>query len=163
MEISEEVIRPQHLDHPDDERFDQVVISIVERWKESELSGDEWRFNYMVQGWRKGEIIVTRSVGSDLNRAIAGLRGYLDTFPADGDVFDREAFERTKSKCDQPGCINEATIFFECNKLYTKQGQEIVKQAYQRFYRQFCEMHRERGDCALDDADHNYTPIADPR
>ena len=30
------------LPHPDAERFDAVTIDTVERWKESELSGDEW-------------------------------------------------------------------------------------------------------------------------
>ena len=37
-----------HIDHPKAQRFDRVEARVVERWKESELSGDEWRFSFVV-------------------------------------------------------------------------------------------------------------------
>lgn len=36
-----------HKPHRDCERYDRIEINCVERWKESELSGDEWRFSYV--------------------------------------------------------------------------------------------------------------------
>lgn len=62
-----------HIDHPDDERFDEIHISVVERWKESELSGDEWRFSYLAEIKRKGEIII-RITASTLDWLLKGLQ-----------------------------------------------------------------------------------------
>ena len=42
-----------HIDHPKAQRFDRVEARVVERWKESELSGDEWRH----RPWR--DIMIT--------------------------------------------------------------------------------------------------------
>lgn len=148
-----------HVDHPHDERFDTVTVECEPRWKESGLSGDEYRFSYIVRFFRKGELIIQRSY-SRLEWALEAMRpGY----PADEKSFDHEAWDRTKDKCDQPSCAKEASVFYERLKPYTKQGQELVKRADFLEYRQFCEDHTTRGDCALDDADHNYRPIADPR
>lgn len=152
--------RFMHVDHPDDERFDRVTIDIQPRWKESELSGDEWRFGYILQFWRKGEIIITKSYGS-LEWALdfASTATISDNV---GEAFDREAWDRTKDKCDQPGCDIVATVFFERLKPFTKQGQELVKDPGVTEFRQFCDIHTHRGDCSMDDADHNYSPIDNP-
>ena len=162
MEIESGVVKPHHVMHPDDERFDRLTIDIVPRWKESELSGDEYRFNYEGGFWRKGELIVktTTSRMSDILTAIPMLFG---SYPADGHTFDEDAWNRTLDKCDQPGCDLVATVFYELKKHYTKNGQELLKQGWDRQYRQFCENHKNRGDAGLDDADHNYIPISDQR
>ena len=36
------------------ERFDRVDVRTVERWKESELSGDEWRYSYVATLYQHG-------------------------------------------------------------------------------------------------------------
>lgn len=152
-----------HVDHPDDERFDAIDIKVVERWKESDVSGDEWRFSYVAEVKRKGETII--SIGtSRLSWLLEGLQWRITT-AGEHEQFDREAWERTKDKCDQPGCALEPIVFYTLLKRYTKGGDELAPNSYYDgfVYRQFCERHRRRGDCALDDADHNYDEILDPR
>jgi len=150
-----------HVDHPDDEKYDKVTIECVPRWKESELSGDEYRFSYVVKAWRKGEVLVTRS-WSRLEWALMGLQ-YTIFIHIEDEGFDEEAWKRTRELCDQPGCENEPTVFYKRKKPFTKQGEELVDNRYRKQYRQFCTIHKHRGDCALDDADANYEVIPDPR
>ena len=151
-----------HVNHPEDERFDEIHIQCVERWKESELSGDEWRFSYVATIKRKDEEI--GHVGaSTLDWLLKGLQWRMMTAGED-DKFDHDAWNRTKDKCDQPGCSNLATIFYKRLKRYTKQGEALFPSLYYdgKEYRQFCNRHKVRGDCALDDADHNYIQIKNP-
>lgn len=149
-----------HADHPDDERFDNITVEIVPRWKESELSGDEYRFSYVIKAWRKGEVIVSRSF-SRLDWALKALN-YVVFISDDDNHFDREAWDRTKKLCAQPGCAELPTIFYKRLKPYTKSGEELVEHEFRKEYRQFCDKHKVRGDCALDDADHNYEVIGNP-
>lgn len=152
-----------HVDHPDDERFDAIEIKVVERWKESELSGDEWRFSYVAKVMRKGETIITIGT-SRLDWLLQSLQWKILT-AGEQNQFDTAAWERTKDKCDQPGCANEPVVFYSRLKRYTDRGDELAPSSYYDGfeYRQFCEKHRTRGDCGLDDADHNYDEILDPR
>ena len=152
---------PWHENHPEDERFDRIVIEVNPRWKESELSGDEWRFSYVIKAYRKGELIIQRS-WSTLEYAVGALYYTLHIGPQDGEYFDREAWERTKILCDQPGCAEVATVFYHRKKPYTNRGAELVAETRHYQYRQFCSKHRHRGDCDLDDADHNYEQIPNP-
>lgn len=153
--------KPTHVDHPDDERYDSITIEIVERWKESELSGDEWRFGYLVSAWRKGEVIVSH-YWTTLDYALKALQHTINIWPTDGDNFNLDAWNRTKTLCDQPGCASTATIFYKRLKPYTKGGEELVDHKWRNEYRQFCDRHKTRGDCGLDDADHNYERIEKP-
>jgi hypothetical protein len=43
-------------------------------------------------------------------------------------------------------------------------GDELAPNTYHdgKDYRQFCDKHKTRGDCDLDDADHNYEQIEKP-
>lgn len=151
-----------HVDHPDDERYDRVTIEVVERWKDSELSGDEWRFSYVVTGWRKGQKIVEKG-WSRLDWALQCLQYTLNIWPADEDRgFNREAWAIAQTLCDQPGCSNQPTVFYKRLKPYTRQGDELVDHGYRDEFRQFCDRHKRRGDCGLDDADHNYEQINKP-
>lgn len=49
--------------HPDDPFIDSVRIQIVERYKTSGISGDEWRFSYVVEMIRKGACVASKAVG----------------------------------------------------------------------------------------------------
>lgn len=151
-----------HIDHPDDERFDEIHISIVERWKDSELSGDEWRFSYLAEVKRKGEIVI-RITASTLDWLLKGLQWKMLVAGQDHqDGFDSIAYLRTKDKCDQPGCANIATIFYQLKKDYSKCGEELVDKSSIKYYRQFCQTHEHRGDCGLSDSDDNYFVIENP-
>jgi hypothetical protein len=146
-----------HVDHPDDERYDEIHIFISERWKESELSGDEWRFTYVAQIKRKGEVVIQVTT-SRLEWILKAMPWKIIT-AGEEDKFDRDAWERTKSLCDQPGCAEKPVVYYRRKTPYTYSGDELVVPSYRKDtveYRQFCDRHKHRGDCGLDDADHNY-------
>jgi hypothetical protein len=148
-----------HFDHPEDERYDEINIRCIPRWKESELSGDEWRFSYVAEVKRKGEVVMEIGA-SKLEWLLQGLQWRM-LIAGEEDKVDRDAWERTKDKCDQPSCPNVATIFYVRKKRYTSRGEELAPDGYHdgKTYRQFCEGHKHRGDCDLDDADANYIEI----
>lgn len=146
-----------HVDHPEDERFDEVHITCVERWKESEISGDEWRFNYFAQIKRKGEVII-EFTAAKLDWILSSMQWRMLIAGEEGNI-DLEAWNRTKDCCDQPGCARAATSYFKRLKRYTKQGEEMMPNTYSNEFRKFCASHKNRGDCDMDDADHNYEPI----
>lgn len=150
-----------HVNHPEDERFDEIHIYTKERWKESELSGDEWRFSYIAEVKRKGEIVIIITANR-MSWLLEGLAWKITT-AGENNNFDHEAWKRTENLCDQPGCALPATIFYKRLKPWTREGDELVDHDYRNEYRQFCEKHKHRGDCDLDDADHNYERIEDPR
>lgn len=152
-----------HVRHPKDEEFDAIDIRVVPRWKESELSGDEWRFSYEAQVKRKGETIITITAGR-LDWLLKRLQGDILTACEEENV-DHEAWERTETKCDQLGCAEIATVFYVCHNRYTERGDMLAPNEFHdgNEYRQYCERHKNRGDCALDDAMHNYGLISNPR
>lgn len=151
-----------HVNHPEDERFDEIHIECIERWKESEMSGDEWRFSYLATVKRKGEEIIHVSA-STLDWLLKGLQWRIMVAGKENQ-FDTEAWNRTLDKCDQPGCSNVATIFYKRLKRFTNRGDALAPSSYYdgNEYRQFCNRHQVRGDCDLDDADHNYISIDNP-
>lgn len=64
--------------HKSDETYDEVRLRQVERWKESELSGDEWRFSWTIELLRKGKVIA-RTGAHRLSDATARLAWFCLT------------------------------------------------------------------------------------
>jgi hypothetical protein len=151
-----------HIDHPDDERYDEIHIYVQERWKESEISGDEWRFSYVADVKRKGEEVI--SFASNRLEWLLQALQYKILIAGEEDNFDTDAWERASNKCDQPGCAELPTIFYSRLERFTRRGEPLAPDDFYtgREYRQFCERHRHRGDCGLDDADRNYKEIPSP-
>jgi len=65
------------IDHPDDVFYDEAKIVTVERYKTSGLSGDEWRFSYKVELYRKGQLVAWTQVGSFEYAALQLLRATM--------------------------------------------------------------------------------------
>jgi hypothetical protein len=151
--------REKQLTHkrlPTFEAFDEIRIRIVPRFKTSGLSGDEWRHHAQTDflfkgkvvgsaGWRNIETAVM-ALGQDLLRA--GDSGIPD-----------EVIALEKTKCDQPSCQNDAVGRFEIKHAFGDRGEDIVQSDYYRYFRQFCRVHIERGDCSREDSDDNYIPL----
>jgi len=137
---------------PDAQAFDEVRITTNPRWKESELSGDEWRISGHIQFLRKGKICHERSfrnVETACGFAYAEYMRGIDEgkayFAGEGDI------------CDQEGCAEPATIAYQKKFDYNSDGdKKEIK--YSTEVRKFCKKHSCRGDCGLDDADDNYEP-----
>ena len=135
---------------PDAQAFDEVRIVTVPRYKESGLSGDEWRFHAEIMLLRKGRVIAKRGCGT-VEAACAFLPGFLLQMIDEGHGY----FAGDGVHCDQEGCADAATVRLRKLAEYCRSGHKS-EPAFNRTYRHFCERHKVRGDCGLDDADANY-------
>jgi hypothetical protein len=142
---------------PNAQGFDEIRIVTVPRFKDSGLSGSEWRISTTTQFLRNG-VVVHETGARDVETAAHLLSYHLleaydhgkGYFAGEGDI------------CDQEGCSNKATVSLEkikegCGKCGTVKVPE-----YSRPFRKFCDAHKRRGDSDLDDQDDCYKPITLP-
>lgn len=139
---------------PDAQAFDEIRIVTVPRYKQSGLSGDEWRIHAEAQFFRKGKLIFSEGC-SNVQHAAGMLYGWYLRACDDGKGY----FAGDGITCDQEGCHEPALVRYRrladyCNNGHKSDASDVS------LYRHFCEKHKTRGDCALDDADANY--IAEP-
>jgi hypothetical protein len=135
---------------PDAQAFDEVRIITVPRYKESELSGDEWRIHAEAQFFRKGALIFSQGC-RDVQTACGLLYGWYVGGMDDGKGY----FAGDGVTCDQEGCCQPATIRYRRVNAYCREG-HARPAPDTSLYRHFCERHQTRGDAAFDDADANY-------
>lgn len=149
------VPRSNHVGHRRQESFDRITIETSPRWKESELSGDEWRFSAHVVFYLKG-VVVHEEAYSDIATAAAYLPSLLAGGLTNNDAVWNARQAALAGKCDNPGCPKPAEFIHHLKERYI--GNEAVKRPVRDGgeHRRFCGDHRHRGDCALDDADRNY-------
>lgn len=147
--------RLHHERHDDWEPYDRITIDLVERYKTSGLSGDEWRFNAHVQWWFKG-VRVHSTTYHDMETAMQLVySGWV--MREEGPAFPMEVIKREEECCDQPGCADEPVARFKLKKHYLH-GHELAT-FYGDSFRKFCKKHLRRGDCGLSDSDANYEPL----
>lgn len=153
--------------HESDQWFDAVSVRVQERYKESELSGDEWRFLYVITLSRKGVVLARRGT-SRLDWTLNQLASMTGDLAPVGNDQELEQSWRDKSQklfgvpdpnfeqfCAQPGCPDLATVEYRLKKSYCNRcGHGDAPHREER--RRFCDAHMRRGDCGLDDADDNY-------
>lgn len=160
--------------HKDDQYVDAVRIDTVPRYKQSDLSGDEWRVSGVIVLSRKGHVVYERAF-SCVESAVKALPYVLMTF-SEGADFKPLSDEVERSLCQQPGCAAKAEV------TYRLKGYQIARdRSYRAVYspedlhegvvlansyeRQnpghiwFCARHAKRGDAGLQDADDNYTRV----
>ena len=149
---------PFSLRHPDDPFFDEVRVITVPRYKTSYASGGEWRFSYEVQCLRKGVVLKAGSYGSFDNAcaAVPNMVMNLGTFEL-GDAID--AHPELKAMCANPGCAKTATVAYRIKRDYCQTCFQPDKFALDGIIK-FCDEHRTRGDCGLQDCDKNYREVS---
>lgn len=138
---------------PEDEGVDDVRLELVPRWKESELSGDEWRYSVVVRFFRKGVEVKVDSFGS-FQDAILGLGAMWQTRHEGSPV---ALWGLTAQSCAQFGCDREAVEVFGLKEQFSDRGEGPLPDATPA-YRAFCLRHRTRGDCDREDCDTNHIP-----
>ena len=141
---------PHRALRPGAQAFDEIRIVTVPRYKESELSGDEWRISAEIQFWRKGKIRHRKSY-RDIQTACGFLYAAHGSACDDGHAY----FAGEGNLCDQEGCYAEATDRLNikinhCDRCGVDSRNQFLN------YRLFCDDHKRRGDCGIDDADRNY-------
>jgi len=137
---------------PDAQAFDEVRIITVPRYKQSGMSGDEWRISATMQFMRNGIVgheVSFRDVEACLKFASAEHAKACDNGKA--------YFAGEEGYCDQEGCHEKPTVFYELKKRYCREGHESEPIGVE--VRAFCDKHSKRGDCRLDDADVKYKPF----
>lgn len=135
---------------PNAQAFDEVKFVTVPRYKTSGLSGDEWRISVNVQFWRNGKLMHEEWAGHDMEKAMA-FASYRYASACDN---GKGHFAGEGDFCDQEGCSKEATVTYKKLNDYCREGHKTAPHFEE--VRRFCEEHKRRGDCGLDDADANY-------
>lgn len=152
----------RRADRPDSQFVDEIRIVTVPRWKESELSGDEWRISARIDFYRKGVV-----VGQKGARDIEHAARFVDWFLVNGrETGEIDTPNTLGDCCDQEGCCKPWTTRLRLKKRYGRDGKEIAPSKFMEGvveYRAFCDEHKRRGDCGLDDADTNYETIEEGR
>lgn len=133
----------------DDHCYDRIEVTQAERWKESELSGDEYRWSYRAVAVRKGIAIAAYNQG-DLLGALLRLIPELN----------RLARWRYLGvdECAQPACANEPVVLYRIIRPWSANG-TLAYTHDSKYVRGFCGDHTHRGDCGMDDNDANYEPV----
>ena len=137
---------------PDAQAFDEVQIRTVPRYKQSGLSGDEWRISAQLDFMRKGKIICSEHC-RDIETACGMAYSYLMQAMDKGNAY----FAGDGIHCDQEGCSELATVKYQRKHDYDRSARKGEPGIH--LYRHFCEKHKTRGDCGFDDSDTNYTPV----
>ena len=159
--------RPYYTRHRDDEIIDEVSFRVVPRYKTSGLSGDEWRVSTVVDLKRKGEILYSRSYHS-MSDAAAHLpwllRTWIEILDKEGNDRWGERIRKDDRTCHQPGCPESSTITYRLKKEFSREGfEKDLTDNYCEIRRSFCEKHKVRGDCGLEDSDKNYEVVCEEK
>jgi hypothetical protein len=138
---------------PDDEGIDRIVIEKVPRFKESGISGDEWRTSAKVSCYRKGALVFEVTRG-DLRAAVACLPRDLLEMPDHSSV---ALWGYDGSVCMQPGCSDPAVVKKTIRQEFSANGEgPLPISGGDRHARAFCAKHATRGDASREDSDSNY-------
>lgn len=149
MEKLDAALRVSRALKPDAQAFDEIRIRTVPRYKTSGLSGDEWRISAVTEFYRKG--IKVHEVGRGNVEYACRL---LDHDYIEACETGRAFFAGEKEFCDQEGCAEKATVTYRLKARYCREGHKTEPHCIE--IRRFCEAHKKRGDCGLDDCDDNY-------
>jgi|SRR5687768_11254530 len=145
-----------HKRLPEFESFDEIRLKVVPRYKESELSGDEWRQHVRVEFLFKGQV-VHEAGWSRMQAALMLLPG--EWIKAQEPI-PSKVIEIEKMMCDQPSCCAEAVYLYALKEQFSQKGDKLdAADQHSKYYRQFCERHKIRGDCGREDSDSNYEAV----
>lgn len=138
---------------PGAQPIDEIRIITEPRYKQSGMSGDEWRISASTQFFRKGKLIFTDH-SSNIEYAVRLLdKNFIHVSEGNGAYYGEEG-----DLCDQEGCAEKASVKYRIKKEYCRSGHGEEPQ-FGIVVRLFCNKHKTRGDCGLEDADDNYEII----
>jgi len=129
-----------HKRHSDFESFDKITLEVVPRYKESELSGDEWRQHVRIQFWFKGHVV--HEAGYSRMRDALMLLG--SEWLKAQEPIPMSVIEIENDACDQPSCGNPPTHRYWLKELFANDGAKLDQST----------VHGR--DCRLEDSDGYY-------
>lgn len=137
---------------PDAQGFDLVQIMTIPRFKESGLSGSEWRICAEINVYRKNTLILNQSY-RDVETAAKFLPVVLATAHDSGEA----CFAGEGNMCDQEGCCARGIHKLYKRANYCREGHASPIMGIPS-YRLFCNNHKDRGNQSFDDCNRNYSP-----
>ena len=140
----------------DDEGVDRIELVVVDRFKQSELSGDEWRYSVAMKFYRKGVLVYENSCGR-MEWAVASLPYELLTFPETSEI---ALWGLDDKQCAQYGCSAPAEVLYRVKEQFSDRGEGPLPDEPEVF-RAYCHRHRERGDASREDSMANYEVVKD--
>ena len=145
---------------PDAQAFDEIRIVTTPRYKTSGLSGDEWRISARADFYRNGGIVFTSASYRNVEIVCNFMGALHATAIDDGFAY----FAGIDGVCDQEGCPEPSTVTYRLRQRFTREGIPYPEDRMTRpIHREFCNTHKRRGDCGLEDADHNYDLVPGPK
>lgn len=127
-----------------------IKISTKPRYKQSSFSGNEWRISAVAEFFNSADEKV-HEIGDHSLEDLRSKSAINETWDILPDLID--------NKCDQEGCSKEATITLKLKKEVCTSCGNKQDYNWQINYRQFCDEHRCRGDCGIDDCNDNYVQV----
>jgi hypothetical protein len=151
--------RAYHKRLPEFESFDRIELDIVDRFKISSLSGDEWRHYVRIRFYFKGEVVYEAGY-RDMRTAIMLLGS---DWIRNQEPIPPRIIELERTKCDQPGCCADAVSVYRLRQEFSERGESLdPTDSSATTYRRFCKRHLRRGDCSREDCDNNYEVSSGP-
>ena len=144
---------PSRAYRPDAQAFDEIRIVTVPRYKESEISGDEWRISAEIQFYRNGVLRHTETY-RNIEVACRYVAAEHGRSCDDGKAY----FAGEKGFCNQEGCHQVPTVRMQLKATYCRHCGNPHMEGLNPGFREFCDKHKRRGDCGIDDSDSNYEP-----
>lgn len=143
--------------HPDDEGIDRIECVVVPRYKQSELSGDEWRVHVAVRFYRKGTLVGEREAHTMQDATILLPSWWLSR----PEISDIPLWKLGAETCHQYGCDKEAAVVVRLEDEFSARGEGPLPKSEwpHETRRAFCLKHQRRGDCGREDSDDNYKSI----
>lgn len=147
---------PTHrAQRPNHQWYDEVSIVTVPRYKTSDASGDEWRIHGQLQFKLKGVVQYT-----DVFRNVETALVHAPSLALHSEGWDFLPVE--SNYCDQEGCNKPPVITYKMKQEFTKdRGLPYDPYRYDpvALVRKFCDTHKTRGNCGLEDSDRNYVKL----
>jgi hypothetical protein len=150
---------PRITRHVDDEWIDAVRIRTAPRYKQSDLSGSEWRTSAVVEWVRNGTVVHSKSYHS-IKAALAYIaRHAAGTHPGDFEAPEYEKLDPAlyrsldEDYCAQPGCGEKWTSEFRIKVRYENCNPTTYQPNDDRI--RYCQKHVVRGDSDCNDCDSN--------
>lgn len=156
---------PNWYFHRNDEHHDSVTMEQTERFKTSDISGDEWRFLTTVKLQWKGRVLAETTFGN-MDNALRGVDAWVTSlydWGREGGPLELDRELRVKL-CFQPKCPNDAVSTFRLKEVWNRQGccRTDDNDWSSPQYVRYCNRHVARGDSGRTDSDGNMVLVDGP-
>lgn len=145
--------------------FDEIKYSTSYRFKQSPVSGNEWRISHKFEFLLNGSIMNKSPFWNEDDKFVEEIDDVLKNNNDLFNVYDDKNLFGKEDLCDQEGCNEKATVIYNMKMIYdinaTYKTYVYLKIDEENIWiRKFCKDHSNRGDQGWEDCDENYELIS---